>query len=161
MIRPAVLVLVMGLGGCNSIGAVSGAVVGVATGAGTTNPVVGYAAGIGTQAAVDSLVKYVTRKLQQNEQDQIAATVGTLGPGQTAPWKIEHDVPIGNEHGDVTVVDSINNKLARCKEVVFTVIDGDKPDAPRGTFVTTACSQDGTWKWAQAEPAIERWGTLQ
>jgi hypothetical protein len=149
------------LGGCSSIGAVSGAVVGVATGAGTTNPVIGYAAGVGTQAAVDSLVKYVSRKRQQNEQDQIATTVGQLAPGQTAPWKIEHDIPIGNEHGDVTVVSMLDNRLARCKEVVFTVIDGDKPDAPRGTFVTTACAQGPTWKWAQAEPATERWGTLQ
>ena len=81
--------------------------------------------------------------------------------GQTAPWKIEHDIPIGNEHGDVTVVSMLDNRLARCKEVVFTVIDGDKPDAPRGTFVTTACAQGQTWKWAQAEPATERWGTLQ
>jgi hypothetical protein len=155
------VLLPLALAACNSIGAVSGAVVGVATGAGTTNPVVGYAAGIGTQAAVDTLVKYVTRKRQQNEQDAIAATVGQLAPGQTAPWKIEHDVPIGNEHGDVTVVDSLDNALAQCKEVVFTVIDGDKPDSPHGTFVTTACSQAGTWKWAQAEPATERWGTLQ
>ncbi len=160
--KPALLLaLPLLMAGCSSIGALSGAVVGVATGAGTTNPVVGYAAGIGTQAAVDSLVKYVSRKRQQNEQDQIAVTVGRLAPGETAPWKIEHDVPIGNEHGDVTVVDAIANPLTACKEVVFTVIDGDKPDSPRGMFVTTACAQDGVWKWAQAEPAIERWGTLQ
>jgi hypothetical protein len=157
----AALPLVLLLGACSSIGAISGAVVGVATGAGTTNPVIGYAAGIGTQAAVDSLVLYVSRKRQQNEQDQIAATVGQLAPGQTAPWKIEHDIPIGNEHGDVTVVGLIDNKLARCKEVVFTVIDGDKADSPRGQFVTTACAQGQTWKWAQAEPATERWGSLQ
>jgi hypothetical protein len=161
-VKPALLLaLPLLMAGCSSIGALSGAVVGVATGAGTTNPVVGYAAGIGTQAAVDSLVKYVSRKRQQNEQDQIAVTVGRLAPGETAPWKIEHDVPIGNEHGDVTVVGLLDNRLARCKEVVFTVIDGDKPDSPHGTFVTTACAQGQTWKWAQAEPATERWGSLQ
>jgi len=158
---PACLALPVFLAACSSIGAVSGAVVGVATGAGTTNPLVGYAAGVGTKAAVDSLVKYVSLKRQQHEQDQIAVTVGRLAPGQTAPWKIEHDIPIGNEHGDVTVVAVIDNALARCKEVVFTVIDGDKPDSPRGTFVTTACAQGDTWKWAQAEPATERWGALQ
>jgi hypothetical protein len=155
------LPLLLMLGACSSIGPVSGAVVGVATGAGTANPVVGYAAGIGTQAAVDTLVKYVSRKRQQHEQDEIAATVGKLAPGQTVPWKIEHDIPIGNEHGEVTVADSIDNALARCKEVVFTVIDGDKPDSPRGIFVTTACAQGETWKWAEAEPATQRWGTLQ
>jgi hypothetical protein len=159
--RLAALLLPAVLAGCSSIGAISGSVAGLATGAGTANPVVGYAVGVSTQAAVDSLVKYVSRKRQQNEQDQIAATVGQLALGQTAPWKIEHDIPIGNEHGDVTVVDAIANALTACKEVVFTVIDGDKPDSPRGMFVTTACAQDGVWKWAQAEPAIERWGTLQ
>jgi hypothetical protein len=161
MIRAGVLVLPFLLGACSSIGAASGAVVGVATGAGTTNPVVGYAAGIATQAAVDSLVKYVSRKRQQNEQDVIAATVGQLAIGQTAPWKIAHDIPIGDEHGDVTVVGRIDNALTRCKEVLFTVIDGDEPDSPRGIFVTTACAQGETWKWAQAEPATDRWGTLQ
>jgi hypothetical protein len=159
--RPAVLLAAGLLGGCSSIGAISGTVAGVATGAGTANPVVGYAVGVGTQAAVDSLVKYVGRKRQQGEQDQIAQTVGQLAPGQTAPWKIEHDIPFGNEHGDVTVARVIDNNLARCKEVVFTVIDGDKPDAPRGTFVTTACADGQTWKWAQADPATERWGSLQ
>ncbi|HVZ07002.1 hypothetical protein [Rhodopila sp.] len=158
---PVLLPVLLPLGACNSIGAISGAVVGTATGAGTTNPVVGYAAGIGTQAAVDSLVKYVTRTRQRNEQDQIAQTVGRLQPGQTAPWKIEHTIPFGNEHGDVTVLGMIDNTLAPCKEVAFTVVDGDKPDAPRGTFVTTACAQGDTWKWAQAEPATDRWGTLQ
>ncbi len=111
--------------GCSSIGAFSGAAVGVATGAGTTNPLIGYAAGVGTQAAVDTLVKYISRKRQQGEQDAIAAAVGGLAPGQTAPWKIDHDIPIGNEHGDVMVADTIDNALTRCKQVVFTVIDGD------------------------------------
>ena len=154
------MLLVFLLAGCDSIGAISGAAVGVATGGATTNPLVGYAAGVGTQAAVDELVKYISRKRQQGEQDQIALAVGRLAPGQTAQWKIDHDIPIGNEHGDVTVVGVIDNALATCKEVVFTVIDGDTADAPRGTFVTTACAQGKIWKWAQAEPATERWGFL-
>jgi hypothetical protein len=78
-----------------------------------------------------------------------------------APWKIEHDIPIGNEHGDVMVADMIDNALTRCKKVVFTVIDGDKPDSPRGRFVTTVCHDGQVWKWAEAEPATERWGSLQ
>jgi hypothetical protein len=127
--RPAVLLAAGLLGGCSSIGAISGTVAGVATGAGTANPVVGYAVGVGTQAAVDSLVKYVGRKRQQGEQDQIAQTVGQLAPGQTAPWKIEHDIPFGNEHGDVTVARVIDNNLARCKEVVH----GDRRRQARRT----------------------------
>lgn len=159
--RAAWLALPLVLAGCSSIGAVSGAVVGVATGSVTTNPLVGYAAGVGTKAAVDELVRYVSRKRQQGEQDQIAGKVGTLAVGQSAPWKIEHDIPLGNEHGDVTVVGDMPNALAPCKQVAFTVIDGDAADAPRGRFITTACRDEGGWKWAQAEPATERWGYLQ
>jgi hypothetical protein len=149
------------LAGCNSIGAIGGTAVGLAAGAGTTNPLVGYAAGVGTKAAIDELVKYISRKRQQGEQDEIAIVVGRLAPGETAPWRIDHDIPIGNEHGDVTVTDVLDSALARCKEVAFTVIDGDAPNSPRGTYLTTACAQGDTWKWAQAEPATERWGFLQ
>ncbi len=148
------------LSGCKSIGAVSGAAVGIATGAGTTNPLVGYVAAVSTQAAVDALVDYIARKRQQGEQDEIAALVGRLAIGETAAWKIEHDIPIDNEHGELTVAGVIENALAPCREVVFSVIDGETADAPRGVFVTTACSQAGVWKWAQAEPSAYRWGFL-
>jgi hypothetical protein len=149
------------LAGCSSIGAISGAVVGVAAGGVTTNPLVGYAVGVGTQATVDEAVKYVVRKRQQAEQDEIAAVIAPLPVGQTAPWKINHDLPFGNEHGNVTVLRNIGNALATCKEIVFTVIDGQAADAPHGSFVTTACQQQDGWKWAAAEPAVPRWGFLQ
>lgn len=152
--------LVLLLAGCKSIGAISGAAVGIAAGTGTTNPLVGYAVAVSTQVAVDELVNYIARKRQQGEQDAIAAVVGQLAVGETAAWNIEHDIPIGNEHGDVTVAALIDNALAPCKQVVFTVIDGDGPDASRGVFVTSACAQGEKWKWAQAEPSILRWGFL-
>ena len=152
--------LVLMLAGCKSIGAISGAAVGIATGTGTTNPVVGYAAAVGTQAAVDALVNYIARKRQQGEQDEIAAVVGHLAVGETAPWRIDHDIPIGDEHGNVTVVADIENALTQCKQVAFTVIADDEPDAPRGTYVTSACAQGARWKWAQAEPSALRWGFL-
>ena len=154
------LCLMLMLAGCQSIGAISGAAVGIASGTGTTNPLVGYAAAVGTQAAVDALVGYIARKRQQGEQDEIAAVVGRLAVGETAAWKIEHDIPYGNEHGDVTVVADIENALAPCKQVAFTVMDDDAPDGPHGTFVTSACAQGARWKWAQAEPSASRWGFL-
>ena len=156
----ACLATLLLLSGCKSIGAISGAAVGIATGTGTTNPLLGYAAAVSTQAAVDALVNYIARKRQQGEQDEIAALVGRLAVGETAPWKIDHDIPIGNEHGDVTVVGTIDNALAPCREVMFTVVDGDTEDAARGVYVTTACAQGGQWKWAQAEPSTMRWGFL-
>ena len=146
----------------NSAGPISGAAVGLGLGGITANPLIGYAAGIGTQAAVSALQKYLSRKFHQGEQDNIAAAVGRMQPGQTAAWKISYEIPVGSEHGDVTVTRLITNPLTTCKEAAFTVIAGKEPDAPRGIYVTTACLQpDGQWKWAEAEPAVSRWGFLQ
>jgi len=156
-IAPVVLLL---LPGCTSVGSIAGAVSGSAAGTGSANPALGYAVGIGTKAAVDALARYISRKRQQAEQDQIAAVVGTLPVGGSASWRINHLIPVGNEHGTLTVTRDIPNVLAPCKEVVFTVIAGNKPDSPRGYYATTACQQAKRWKWAQAEPATPRWGFL-
>ncbi len=148
--------------GETSAGPVAGAAVGFGVSGITANPFIGYAAGIGAQAAVTALQKYLSRSLHQGEQDRIAGIVGTLAVGQSAPWQIHYDIPIDAEHGDVTVTRVISNPLTICKEVAFTVIAGRKPDAPRGIYITTACKQpDGIWKWAEAEPATQRWGFLQ
>jgi surface antigen len=167
---PAALVLLALLAGCastgstaaSSAGPVSGALAGLGVSAVTADPFVGYAVGIGTQAAVTALEKYLARKLHQGEQDRIAATVANLQPGQSAPWQIHYDIPVDAAHGDVTVTREISNALTDCKEVAFTVIAGREPDAPRGIYLTTACREsDGTWQWAEAEPAAARWGFLQ
>jgi len=172
--RPAVkagaaacLAAVLLLTGCNnaletSAGPVAGAAAGLGVSGLTANPAIGYAAGIATQAGITALQKYLSRKLHQGEQDRIAATVATLQPGQSAPWQIHYDIPVDAEHGDVTVTRDMSNALTQCKEVAFTVVANRKPDAPRGIYITSACeASDGTWKWAEAEPAINRWGYLQ
>ncbi|MHB8285765.1 MAG: hypothetical protein ACYDD1_13950 [Caulobacteraceae bacterium] len=149
------------LAGCSSVGSLTGAVTGAAAGGGSVNPGVGYAVGIGTKAATDALVQYISRKRQQAEQDHIAAVVGALQVGQSAPWAIKQKIPLlDDEHGSLTIVRDIDNALAACKEVVFTV-DGKTPDSSRGHYVTTACLDGGTWKWALAEPSTARWGYLQ
>ncbi len=160
----ALLALLAGCGTAaeNSAGPAGGAVVGIGVGGITANPLIGYAAGVGAQAGITALQKYLSRKLHQGEQDRIAATVARLGLGQSAPWQIHYDIPVDAEHGDVTVTRIIANALATCKEVAFTVITGNQPNAPRGIYITTACAgSDGAWKWAEAEPAVARWGFLQ
>jgi hypothetical protein len=157
----AVIALPVLLAGCTTIGSVAGAVTGAVSGSASANPAVGYAVGIGTKAAVDAVAQYIARSRQRAEQDQIAAVVGALPVGERAAWQIRHKIPLGNQHGYVTVVRDIPNALARCKEVVFTVVAGKKVDSPRGYYATTACEQGTRWKWAQAEPATPRWGFLQ
>jgi len=145
-----------------SAGPVAGAAAAIGLGAVTANPFVAYAVGVGTQAGVTALQKYFSREVHQGEQDNIALAVGQMQPGQEAAWKIRFDLPIGDAHGDVTVTRVIASPLTTCKEAAFTIITNKNPQAPRPVYITTACEQpNGGWKWAQAEPSVERWGALQ
>jgi surface antigen len=142
----------------NSAGPIGGAAVGLGVAGITADPFIAYAAGVGAQAAITALQKYLSRKLHQGEQDNIALAVSRLAPGQEAPWKIHYAIPIDGEHGDVTVLRVIDSPLTVCKQVAFTVIAGKA----RAVYITSACREsDGTWKWAEAEPAAARWGFLQ
>jgi len=145
-----------------SAGPVAGAATAVGLGAVTANPFIAYAAGVGTQAGVTALQKYFSRKLHQGEQDDIAAAVGQMQLGQEAAWQIRYDLPIGDAHGDVSVTRVIASPLTTCKEAAFSVITSKNPEVQRPVYITTACQHsDGAWKWAEAEPATERWGALQ
>lgn len=158
--RFVMIVLAMvSLQGCSSIGSGAGAVVGVAAGTASINPVVGTAVGLGTKAAVDALVRYIARVQQEGQQDEIAMVAGHLELGQAAEWRIAHVLPFGDAHGTLRVAGMIPNPLADCREIVFTVVDGYR----HADYVTTECAETGSgrWNWAQAEPATERWGFLQ
>jgi len=165
------LPLLLLLGACSTAGDITGLVTGAAAGGATANPAVGYAVAVGTAAAADVAFAWVSRTRQGAEQDAIATVAGNLPAGQTAPWRIRHDIPLGNEHGEVQVVRDVTTPLATCKEIVFSVIDD--PPAPPAHYATTLCRQApsstsappsaraAAWKWALAEPAVDRWGYLQ
>ena len=114
--------------------------------------------GVATAAVSDYTLRRVSRSWHEGEQDAIAATAGGLDVGGTAGWRIRHSLPIGNEHGQLQVVRSIDNPLAPCKQVLFSVEDADEPAA---WYSVDICQQQQGWKWASTEPAVERWGFLQ
>jgi hypothetical protein len=150
------------LAGCNSsLGDLIGAGTGTAAAAGSGNPAVGVAIGVAARAVADYGVRYVSRRWHTTEQDALAAVVGGMEVGEVRPWEVRHDLPIGNQRGEVRVLRAIDTPLAACREVLFSVARGRAPDAPRRWFLTTACRQAEGWKWAAAEPATERWGSLQ
>jgi len=166
MRRLAAAFLVLSLTGCdvaqNSAGPIGGTAVGLGVAGVTANPFVAYAAGVGAEAAIQSLQNYLGRRLHAGEQDNIATAVAKLAPGQSAPWRIHYIFGIDSEHGDVTVLKTIATPLTTCKNVAFTVIAGNKPDVGRGLYITSVCREsDGAWRWAEAEPATARWGFLQ
>ncbi|WDD94899.1 hypothetical protein Bsp3421_005046 [Burkholderia sp. FERM BP-3421] len=147
----------LGLSGCGSVGAASGALAGAATGLVTANPAVAVGVGIAVQAATDEAVNRTMRKLHQNQQDAIAQVAGGLAVGETRPWKVKNRVPLENGEGEVRVTRAFSTSLALCKEFVFSMKDGERAD----WFMASACQQAQGWKWASAEPAVDRWGNLQ
>jgi hypothetical protein len=149
------------LAGCHSLSDVVGAVTGTAAAAGSGNPALGVAIGVGTRAVADYGIRYVARRWHRTEQDTLAAIVGAMEVGEVRSWQVRHDLPIGNERGEVRLLRVIETPLARCKEALFSIASGSGPDARKQWFVTSACRQVEGWKWAAAEPATERWGSLQ
>lgn len=148
------------LGGCKDFGTIAGVASGAATGAATGSPAIGIAVGIGVSAGGNFLVRYIARVRAGAEQDVIAETAGALPVGGAAAWAIHHTIPIDNEHGELRVIDAIDTPLALCKEVVFSVDDGGAR-GPRSWYAVDVCRDPKGWKWATAEFAVERWGSLQ
>lgn len=152
----AAAALLLLLGGCETVADVSGLATGTASGAATASPAVGFVVGVATRGVVLAGLNAATRRRQQTEQDAIASAAGDLPEGGSATWQVRHDIPIGNEDGEVHVVRSIDTPLATCKEIAFSVAA-----EPPAWFTTTICRDGEMWKWALAEPAVARWRFLQ
>jgi hypothetical protein len=149
------------LAGCNATVQVAAVVSGGAAGGITANPAIGFAVGVAVDAGATYAVRYYGRTRQGAEQDAIAEVAGDLPIGTEAAWKIEHTIPIGDEHGRLRVVRAIDTQLATCKEIAFSVDEGKGAKLQRSWFTADVCKQAQRWKWASAEPAVERWGFLQ
>jgi hypothetical protein len=155
------------LSGCGSILTASTADVAGIAGAGIANavsraPAAATGIGLGVAAAANAGLQYVERDVHRNEQDRIAQTAGPLAPGVVAHWSVTHTIPVeDDEHGDLVVTRLIGAADLNCKEIVFSVDTVEKKVPNRAFYTATVC-QDGTnWKWASAEPATARWGSLQ
>lgn len=155
------------LGGCNSfLTAGTADAAGVAgagiAGAVTKDATVGAAIGLGVASVANAGLQYTERRMHRTEQDRIAETAGALAVGVVGTWSVAHTVPIEpNEGGAVVVSRTIGGPDFTCREIVFSV-DGGTAAAPQRAFYTATVCRDGDhWKWASAEPATERWGSLQ
>ncbi len=160
------LLLLLGLSGCGSfLSATTGDVAGIAGGgiasAVTKSPAVATGIGLGVGSAANAGLAYAERRVHRTEQDRIAAAAGGLEPGQVAPWRVVHSIPIEpDEHGEVTVTSETGGAI-RCKAIIFSVAE-ETDGKPDPSFYTASVCGNGTvWRWALAEPATERWGSLQ
>jgi hypothetical protein len=160
-LRWGLLAAMLALAGCKAVPQITGLVTGGAAGLASGSPAVGFAVGVAVDATASAGLRYVSRTWHGAEQDAIAQAAADLPEGGEASWKIEHVVPIGDENGLLRVIRVIDSPLAACKEIAFSVDEGTGDALKRMWFVTTICKQNETWKWAAAEPAVERWGNLQ
>lgn len=165
--QAALLPALLGLGGCGSVltegtadaAGVAGA--GVAS-AVTNNGTVAAAIGLGVQSLASSGLSYVERDVHHAEQQRIADAAGPLPVGGFAAWQVSHDLPIeSDEHGQVAVSRVISAGPLDCKEIVFSVDHPREKDIRRAFYLASICRDDGVWRWASAEPATARWGSLQ
>lgn len=168
-LAPALLlVCAFSLSGCASLLRQGGAAGAGVAGAGIASAVTKDAAvtagiGLGVNAAALAAVKGIEKRVHRTEQDSIAAAAGPLGVGATAAWSSGHyKVSVeANEHGMLTVSRLIQAGDLDCKEVIFSVDSVVKGKPDRAFYTTTICRDGTRWKWASAEPATERWGSLQ
>ncbi|WP_419826051.1 hypothetical protein [Sphingomonas sp.] len=167
-LQPLLLAMGLGLSGCGPLltqGGAAGAGVASASiaGAVTKSAAVTSGIGLGVAAAASAGVKALEKRTHRTEQEAIAAAAGPLGVGATAQWTSGHySVSVErNEHGELTISRLIQAGGLDCKEVIFSV-DGVRKGKPERAFYTTTICRDGeSWKWASAEPATDRWGSLQ
>jgi hypothetical protein len=168
------LALPPALGGCASLlteGASAGAGIGGASIAHSigANGAVTAGVGIGTQAAAMAGVQVLEKHVHKTEQDAIAQIAGPLPVGQVVHWSVTHSVPIeDDEQGELTVSRVIAAVPARdapggldCKEIVFSVDTVAQSQTARAFYTAAVCRDGKVWRWATAEPATERWGSLQ
>lgn len=128
----------------------------------TDNATVAAGIGLGVQAATRAGVQYIEKRYHREQQDLIAGIAGRLGVGQVATWQIAHSIPLEpNERGRVTVSRLIGSGPLQCKEIVFSVDTVESTLANSAFYIATICQDRNTWRWASAEPATERWGSLQ
>jgi len=162
-VRAALPLLAAGLllSGCKAVPQIVGVVTGGAVGATTASPALGFAVGIATDTATMAGVRWFGRSRTNAEQDAIAQVAGGMDVGQRHPWHIHHLIPFGNEHGELYVTRVTDTPWTQCRQIVFSVDSGTGADLHRAWYVASICHQAQGWKWADAEPAVARWGYLQ
>lgn len=159
--------LITSLSACSSLlnesAAAGGGIAGTAiAGKVTHNATVAAGIGFGALAAANAGVQYLERDYHGDEQDRIAQVAGALAVGQVASWESHHTIQVDpNQHGRVTVSRVISSGSLNCKEIVFSVDATVKHEARSSFYIAAICADGQQWKWASAEPATARWGSLQ
>lgn len=150
----------VGLAGCSVIATVPGITAGAATSSVTGNPALGLTVAVATNAAVDAGIKYVLKRFSAAEQQEIANAIAVSQPGEERRWQVKQPVPYGNNKGRTIVISESVNALTTCKKAVFSVEEMVDEKVVEHWYTLDVCKNGRYWLWAQAEPAVARWGSL-
>ena len=167
MLGSALTLSTLALSGCSSLmseGTTTAAGIGGAALAAkvTDNAAVATGIGLGVQAGARAALQHSQRVVHTETQGHIAQIAGALADNTVGNWQVKHRIPLEpDEHGRVVVTRSINAPLVNCKEILFTVDGVEDGAAKVDFFVASICHDGKQWKWATAEPATARWGSLQ
>ena len=125
------------LAGCSSVGPLTGAAAGIASGTVTANPAVAYGVAVSVNAATDASIKYATRKWAASEQDALATAVGRLSDSTPSlNWSLERMMGVTKAHGQVVLVRTFTTPLATCREAILTVQEAGAPKTAPGAGYT-------------------------
>lgn len=164
---PLILLGLLFLGGCQSllqegsadVAGVGGAALATTV---TNNAAVATGIGLGVRSGVRAGLEYALRKAQGAEQQSIANAAGPLRIGQVANWRSEQETHlIPDRAGEVTAVREIGVEPLKCREIIFSVVEGERAKQKRSFYTAAICREGQGWAWASAEPATARWGALQ
>lgn len=161
------VVLMPFLSACSALlaeGASAGAGIGAAAiaNAAGAGPRGTTAIGLGAQAGARAGVQYIQRQAHLVAQNSIARAAGPLPVGGVARWSVRHRFPVEpDESGEVTVTRAFGAGTISCREIVFSVETTEDGQLRRAFYTAHICLDGDIWRWASAEPATERWGSLQ
>jgi len=164
---PVLLPALLGVAGCGSLLTETTADVAGIAGAGaasavTKSPALATGIGLGIQAGASAGLQYVERRVHGAEQDRIAAAAGPLPVGAVGYWSVRHRLPIeDDEQGQLVVTRVLGGGAMFCKEIIFSVDRTTKQGLRRAFYTADVCKDGPVWRWASAEPATPRWGSLQ
>ena len=147
--------MALSLSACAAAPDLIGLGAGGAAGGVTANPAVALAVGITTRAIAREALGYAKRTRQHTRQQSLADAAPMAGQDVPAVWEARHTAGIGDSTGEVQLIRQITTPLAVCQEVALRVEGEDVP------YITVVCPRGDGWAWANAEPAVPRWGSLQ
>ncbi len=118
--------------------------------------------GLGVRAVTRAGLQYAQRRVRGAAQDRVAAVAGPLAVGAVARWSTDHSLPLEpEERGRVTVSRIVSAAPMACREIVFSVDAKEGEEAATAFYAAIICRDGTRWRWATAEPAVGRWGSLQ